>query len=141
MLRTLLASAAVALLAATASAQSCSNLTIGTVLDPTGSTTTVSIDVTGSIPDSLTMMGLSSAPGTTVFAVGPLGQLTLGLESPVAFAPLGMTDSAGDVSLSFDVPSMIGVDIASQAVGFGVTFGGGPPSLTFCTSNVVETSL
>lgn len=132
------------LLAASAWAGDCSSLAAD-VQGDLQSGATVTVDVTGSLPNALTFLVVGETAGTTSIDLGPLGGLTLGLELPFVPLPVGSTDGNGDLSLSFDTPgvpvSIDPIDLLAQAVSIDVQFGGGPPSIDTCTSNVVSVTI
>ncbi len=129
------------LLVAPVASQSCSDLTV------TGSITggaTLTLDVTGAPAGAMTVLGISENTGTTSLNFGPIATLSLGIAMPFAVLPMGMTDASGNVSVSFSIPagfpagSLPFTTLYAQAVtaSFGMPGPGGPPSATFCTSDV-----
>jgi hypothetical protein len=128
---------ALALVVSTVGFAQCSTLTVTGSVNP-GQTVTVA--VTGGAENALVYV-VAGDPGQTTFSFGALGSLTLAIENLHLVFPLGMSDSSGDVSLSFEVPA--GIPAGSlpdetftlQAVSAELSFGAGPPSLEFCTSN------
>jgi hypothetical protein len=127
---------AAGMLAGFASAQSCATLTVSNAPGPIPALTTITFALSG---DANAPAGLAIGPtaGSTSIALGPLGTLELGLDRPIAFLFLGLTDANGDASRSIRVPTHLpGMDLNAQ--GFTVTFTSPPNiTLTFCTSNVV----
>ena len=119
----------------------CADLSVTTTPDPGGTTQDVTLAVTGSFDNALTFMAVGQTEGTTTFDF-PLGSLTLGLELPFAIIPIGVTDAAGDLSLSFTTPAGTGITLFLQSASIDFTIGGGgPPSLDFCESNVATLDL
>lgn len=133
---------------ASASAQECADLTI----DFTGTKSaggTLTIDVDAQTPMALVLFATGTRPGETCVELGPLGGFCLGLEHAFLLLPIGATDDQGQLHLSVGIPpapawsGSTTVEVLSvQAVlvtasGFAPGgFGGGPPALTFCTSDV-----
>ena len=144
MLRTSLATLALlaGALATPALAGDCSTLAV------TADEDSIAVDITGGLADAPAFLVVGDTTGTTAFDFGPLGSLTLGLVQPFALFPVGSTDAAGALSLSFpnngNAPD---VDLFAQAVTVGFTLnvppipGELPVSLEFCTSNVAAFSL
>jgi hypothetical protein len=129
-------------LSAPARAQACSDLSVTGTVNP-GQTLTIA--VTGATPDSFTALAVGEETGSTTLNFGPLASLTLGLASPFAILPLGVTDANGDVSVSFDIPSapanapsLPNLTLNAQAVTASFSFGMGPPGLSFCVSDVEQ---
>ena len=126
---------------APAGAQSCSSLTISGSGQPG---TDLTIALSGADADSFAMMAVGMSTGKTELKFGPLGTLTLGLDRPFAFLPLGVTDGNGDLKAVISLPpgSLPQVMLHAQAVTaqFGLN-PPGPPSLKFCTSNVEAFSI
>ena len=93
--------------------------------------------LSGAPPSSLALMVVGPTTGTTTITLGLLS-FDLGLAQPFAVLPLGMTDAAGTASLSLPIPNapLPPLALNAQAVTLGFSFGGGPPSLTACTSDV-----
>lgn len=106
---------------------------------------TVSVDVSGSLPMAITFLAVGETPGETSFALGPLGDLTIGLDFPFAVLPVGQTDLAGDLSVSFETPGapveIEPLSLHAQAITLGLDFGGFPPELSLCTSNLTSFSI
>ncbi|MBI5853534.1 MAG: hypothetical protein HZB39_21200 [Planctomycetes bacterium] len=122
-----------AALAAPLSAQACSDL------DVTGGApgTTLTFTLSGATPLSPALMVVGPTTGTTTIVLGPLS-FELGLAQPFAVLSLGMTDLTGAASLALPIPNapLPPVALNAQAVTLGFSFGGGPPGLTACTSDV-----
>ena len=120
------------LLAATASAQTCCNLSV------TG-TSTLTISLTGAPPLSLALLALGGTAGTTVINIGSLATLNLGLAMPFVPVPIGMTNPQGSASVTLRIPASLPArDLVTQ--GIAASFSVTPAaafSLSFCTSNVV----
>lgn len=130
------------LLAATASAQTCCNLSV------TG-TSTLTVSLTGAPPLSFALLALGGTAGTTVISYyltppwqvpgGSLATLNLGLAMPFVPVPMGMTNPQGSASVTIRIPATLPArDLVTQ--GIAASFSITPPaafSLSFCTSNVV----
>lgn len=135
------------LLAATASAQTCCNLSV------TG-TSTLTVSLTGAPPLSFALLALGGTAGTTVInfglsfpclfcgaagSGGSLATLNLGLAMPFVPVPMGMTNPQGSASVTIRIPATLPArDLVTQ--GIAASFSITPPaafSLSFCTSNVV----
>lgn len=107
-----------------------------------GSTLAFALD--GSTAGAFCFLAIGETQGTTTINLGPLGTLTLGLAFPFAPVPIGVANAQGDVSFSLNVPSGLttGIDLFGQGITLGISMpgpgGGGPPSLSFCTTNVVS---
>ena len=86
---------------ATVDAQSCSTLAITGTGAPG---TTLNIALTGADPNTIAFVAVGLDTGTTSIKPGRLGTLTLGLATPFALAPIGMTDANGDLKLSLNTP-------------------------------------
>jgi hypothetical protein len=136
MLTKSIVAACLGLLAANASAQTCATMTVAGTGAP-GTSLTFNFD--GQASGAFAFLAVGATQGTTSIPFGPLGTLTLGLDSPFLSLPLGMTDASGDVSVSIPVPNGFpaSLDLFAQGVTAELTFT--PPiiGLTFCTSNVV----
>ena len=110
--------------------------------------TDVQLDLTNGQPNRILFLALGDDVGDTVFNFGPLGSLQLGLDSPVQYAVIGVTDSNGALSLSATIPPNFPLfEFKAQAVSVtrtmsfvpGVIPDGIPRvTLDFCTSNVVD---
>ncbi len=143
MLSKIFVAASLSLAASGLVAQSCSTLTVTGNGAPG---TSVVFDLAGSTPLSLTALAVGDTAGTTVFDLGPLGSLTLGLASPFIPLPFGFTDTNGAASRTINVPpgNIPGIDLFGQAVSMSLLpatpgpNGPGRPAVTFCTSNVVS---
>ena len=142
-MRTQVAAVAAGLLvlAASAVAQPCSDLTITGSVNPGN---TVTLSVTGAPAGSLTLLGLGES-GTTTIGAG-LFAFTIDLAWPFHILPLGMTDANGEVSVSIEIPSNIpqgvipSMTLDAQAATFGLSLptpaNPGPPSFGVCVSDV-----
>ena len=128
--------AASLVLAAGVASQACSKLTA------TGSSTGVSLELTGGTPNAVTFLAFGEQAGTTKFDFGPLGTLELGLASPLMVLPIGRTDAKGDLSLKVDFPKPVpAFEVKAQADNAKLDVSGGPLTtltLKFCTSNVAD---
>ena len=137
--------AALFALPATALEGDCSSLSVSSATE--GKTTTWTIDVTGSIADTLVFAAVGETAGETVFDLGALGSATICLAQPFILAPIGLTDANGDASLSFAVPAgdPLGIELLAQAAAFefSLDLTTVPPTfgLDSCTSNVEALSL
>jgi hypothetical protein len=141
----------VALVAAPIACQTpCSTLTVTGTVNPGQ---TVTIDVTGATPESITILAIAKDPGSTTLNFGPFGTLVLDLDSPFIPLPIGFTDAAGDLTWAVSIPANASpnafqtADAYLQAVTVDVTRPGGGmpgmppmgpflPTLSFCVSNV-----
>lgn len=124
-------------LAATAHAQ-CSTLSITGTGAP-GTSLTVSID--GTAAGAIAFLVVGETQGTTPVDLGQLGSFTLGLAAPFVPLPIGMTNAAGDASLSIPVPASFpgSLDLFAQGLTLAFSMGSGtPPTFSFawCASNV-----
>jgi hypothetical protein len=116
-----------AFLGAAATAQ-CATLGI------TSSAGDVTIALAGA-PRAIAIVLVGETAGTTSIPVGA-ATLDLGLATPFAPIPLGITSANGDVSRTFTVPAGAPA-INLMAQGLLTTFSTGPTfGLTFCTSGV-----
>ena len=131
--RTLSAVFAFAVLSFSAVAQDCSQLNAAGANN--GATQTLTFDVTGSSPLSFQALVFGQTPGQTTITL-PSTTLTLGLARPFFVAPLGIADLSGNLSVSFEIPTGIGLQFHTQSA--GVQF---VPTLSFCTSNVASINL
>lgn len=92
--------------------------------------------LTGGAARSPALVVIGETTGQLNINFGSLGSLQLGLLPPFTVAPMGVTDSAGNATLSVRVPANApGIDLHGQAL--TVSFILQPPSLDFCTSDVV----
>jgi hypothetical protein len=136
-MRILLAAAfaAIPLLCAPTTAQSCSDLTVTGTGKPG---TSLVFALSGGAPNAFALLAIAQTTGSTTINFGPIGSLTLGLAAPAALLPMGATDASGAVSLTISIPNAPIPSIALHAQGTTATMkvGGGPPSLEFCTSDV-----
>ena len=99
---------------------------------------TVDISLTGAPADALTLLAVSQDTGSTTLGSGMLS-VTLDLDSPVMFVPLGFTDANGDAGVNFTVPAsapmLAPMTLHIQAVTVEFSFGMGNFGLTATTSN------
>lgn len=136
MLRKLMLATTIAALGTGLSAQ-CATTTA------TNNAGTVTLEVDGTVPMAFAFFAVGDTTGATAINLGNFGTLALGLATPFVAAPAGLTDLAGDASLSFTVPASApaGTYYAQAVtVGFGVTPGTGL-TLDFCVANVASFSL
>ncbi len=136
MFRTFLLASTLACLGTAAAAQ-CATLSVTGTGAP-GTALTLTID--GTAAHAFAFVAIGETQGTTSIPLGPLGTLDLGLAMPFVPVPLGLTNAAGDASLTIDVPSQLttGLDLFGQGVTIGFSFTPpGPPSFSLCTTNVV----
>lgn len=117
-------------------AQACSTLaTAGT--GKAG--TTLTITLSGADKNAFALLALGQTAGSTTFDFGPLGSVTFGLAQPFGLFPLGQTDATGKATLAIQIPTSAttAVNLKGQGTTAVLTIQQGPPSLDFCTSNVV----
>lgn len=140
----LVLSLSLGLLAATASAQTCSTLSVAGTGAPG---TTLTFTLSGTPMGSIGILCIGDTLGSTSLSFGNLGTLDLGLAQP--FTPVLMATrpgpgnpgrpSLGD-TLTIRVPN--GMPLLNlHAQGTGVTLDPTVPSLSFCTSDVVGFSV
>lgn len=147
MLRLALPALALGFLPLAANAYSCDCSTLSVTSETVGETTTFTVAVTGSLPSTLVWAAVGDTAGETVFDLGSLGLVTFCLEQPFTLLPIGLSDAAGDTSLSFAVPAgpPLGIDLVAQAAAFAFEFDLSviPPALTLetCNSSTVALSL
>lgn len=141
MLRRLLAGLLVSSVALVPSAAAqCSTLTVSSSHETGSPFQLVQVDVTGSASHSLHVLAVAETPGGTFLDLG-FASLTLGLEEPFVAVPLGVSDLDGGLTRSIHLPADLGVTLFSQSVALELSFDLGPPTLSFCESNVAEVTL
>lgn len=150
-MRSTLALCALLAFAGASGAQTCQLTLSGTVAP--GST--FSLDLTDSLPDAATFLGIGFNEGTTVLGGGAFS-ITVGLAPGFAILPAGKTDANGDLSWGATLPAgiqlpwstlyaqMVSIDAALPGPPAGP---GGPPAsigvpaIVVCASNVLPIPL
>jgi len=134
MRKNLLLVATVAICGATIPAQ-CANLTI-TGNGAAGTILTLAID--GTEANQFAFLILGQNLGNTTLPLGPFGTINLDLVQPWFPFPIGLTDAAGDVSVTVDVPLSLPTSTFMNAQGLTLgALSGQPPTLNTCTTNTV----
>lgn len=136
MFRSLLLASTIVCFAAAATAQ-CAALSV-TGSGAPGTAVTLTID--GTAAHAFAFVAIGDTQGTTSIPLGPLGTLDLGLAFPFIPVPVGLTDAAGDASLTINVPTQFtgSLDLFGQGVTIGFSFSPPtPPTFTLCATNVV----
>lgn len=114
---------------------SCSDLSITGTGAPG---TSLDFEVSGADARALAVLGIGM-PGSSSFAVGPLGTLELGLAPGYMIRIMGITDGSGYCADSIWIPPGLhfSLDLSAQvATADFVHSPPGRPSLEFCTSDV-----
>lgn len=118
----------------------CSTLDVTTQLHPTCPLQTVTVDVQGTLPNSMVVLAISPKPGTTTINMRAFGMLTLGLEAPFTTMLVGLSDPSGDLKREYLIPDGLGVTRYLQSVTLSVS-GNTPAMPLICTSNVTTIDL
>lgn len=118
----------------------CSTLDVTTQLHPTRPLQTVTVDVQGTLPNSMVVLAISPKPGTTTINMRAFGMLTLGLEAPFTTMLVGLSDPSGDLKREYLIPDGLGVTRYLQSVTLSVS-GNTPAMPLICTSNVTSIDL
>lgn len=118
----------------------CSTLDVTTQLHPTRPLQTVTVDVQGTLPNSMVVLAISPKPGTTTINMRAFGMLTLGLEAPFTTMLVGLSDPSGDLKREYLIPDGLGVTRYLQSVTLSVS-GNTPAMPLICTSNVTTIDL
>ena len=100
-----------------------------------GSTMTFNLAGGGANMPAILFVGWSDA--TRTLNIGPLGSLTI-LKMPAIPVRLGRTDGNGDASRAVTVAPIPCVTLYGLAVTAGLDFSSFPPSISSCSTDVVE---
>jgi hypothetical protein len=145
MLRNFLLSASLVSFAAVAPAQQCATLGITVDADSVAINLDGPAPALGSVLPNFAFLVLGDTLGTLPIDLGGLGGFTLGV-LPNVLLPLGATDAAGDVALTFPNAPVPPELLQAQGLILSINlpqppFGGAPSvAFSFCTSNVVAFS-
>ena len=131
------------LLAASANAQeACSSLALATDVGLVEGTQTLIIEIADAPAMSSARLAIGLSEGLTELNLGRFGILSLGIEMPLAFPYVGITDDTGALTRAFTLPNDLGITVFAQSVNLQwMMEEPGPPALGICTSNVASADL